>query len=556
MKEPVLCLVGRPNVGKSTLFNRIIGKRLALVENSPGVTRDRHYAPADHLGRRFLLVDTGGFDPHDDSGVFSAVRKQCLAAIQEADLIVHVLDARSGATPDDADIVTMLRRSKKPVLWAASKVDTQAHEALASEFYELGIPEVFPVSGVHGLGVAELLDEAIHQLEALHDDLAPLEDEQIEKRERFVIRATQRPFPDHGVDGDGLGDEGFDGDVLGDEGFDDEGLDDERLDDEGLDDQRLAEPESGGPGDPDGPETTPAPSAEPQKMPPIRVALIGRPNAGKSSLMNRLLGEDRSVVHNAPGTTRDPVDVPFEVDGQEFILVDTAGIRRRKYVKEGMELVAVIQAVRALERAHVVCLVCDSELGLTEQDAKLASLAEDRGRAMVVLLNKWDTVRDPRTRKELERDRDRKLRFVSHCPMIKVSALTGKNTQKIPGEVTKVFREAHTRVPTSWLNRFLAQMVERRPPAAYMGKQVRLYYMTQAQVNPPTFLVYVSHPKGITKPYRRFLANRLREVFGFHGTALRLVVKPHRDRPSRKRKRKPKIEKGTSRKRKARRGRR
>ncbi len=451
-EDPIVCIVGRPNVGKSTLFNRIIGKRSALVENTPGVTRDRHYASMEHTGRRMLLVDTGGFDPGDKDTIFSAVREQCHIAIEEADVIIHVVDARQGLTPDDEEIASLLRKSGKIVLRAANKVDSKELDVMAHEFFALGADKVFPVSASHGLGVADLLDEVIWEAERIGFFGAEEAGESLEKKD----------------DSD---------------------------------------------------------------QEPIRVALIGRPNAGKSSLMNRLLGEDRALVHDVPGTTRDPVDVVFSANGQEFILVDTAGIRRRKYVKEGMELVAVIHAVRAMERAHVVCLVCDAGLGITEQEARLGAMVQDKGRAVVVLLNKWDKVTDSTMAEKLQKELEHRLRFISHCPVLKVSALTGKNTSRIPGKVVEVFRKAHTRLATSEINRFLEEIVSRRPPPAFHGKHVRLYYMTQPQVNPPTFVVFVSHPKGITMPYRRYIINRIRETFGFDGTAIRLVVRPHRDRP-------------------------
>jgi len=484
-REPVICIVGRPNVGKSTVFNRIIRKRLALVENSPGVTRDRHYASAEHCGKPMLLVDTGGFDPKDKSGIMAAVRVQCRVAIEEADLIIHLMDARSGLTPDDVEIADLLRRSEKPVLWAANKVDSHDLEHLVNEFYVLGAERVFPVSGAHGLGVADLLDEVNFEIERT---MGP------------ETRTSADIVTDRDQEGAAQADDKGDG-----------------CREEHSLDGSAGKVESGG-------------------KSPIRVALIGRPNAGKSSLMNRLLGEERSLVHNTPGTTRDPVDVAFSHGGQEFVLVDTAGIRRRKYVTEGMELVAVIHAIKAMERAHVVCLVCDSELGITEQDSKLAALAEDRGRAMVILLNKWDTVKESRKKKELIDEQKRRLRFVSHCPVLRVSALTGKRTGGIPGSIVDVFKQANKRISTSELNRFLDEMVMRRPPAAYQGKHVRLYYMTQPQVNPPTFIVFASHEKGLTKPYRRFLINRLREMFSFKGTAVRLFVRAHRDRPERTKK--------------------
>jgi GTP-binding protein len=454
---PIVCIVGRPNVGKSTLFNRIAGRRLALVQDTPGVTRDRHYADVEWRDRSYVLVDTGGFDPLDEESVMAAVRGQCLAAIDEADVIIYLMDAREGLLPDDADIVRLLRRSGKPTVWAAGKVDTKNQEMLAHELYELGADRVFPVSGAHGTGVGDLLDAL---------------DERLPRREE--------------EDAEGEEEQGAEG--------------------------------AGG-----------------EEARPVKLALIGRPNAGKSSLMNRLLGEERSVVHSEPGTTRDPVDVAFEVNGSPFVLVDTAGMRKRPRVIDQTEHLSVLHAIKAMERADVACLVCDGSLGIGEQEARLASLVERRGRGLVVVVNKWDLVREERERKHLDHQLRRRLRFVEHCPVVRISALTGKGVGRVIPTATRVYEEGRVRVPTSDLNRWLEESIARRSPPSFSGQPISFYYVTQPRVAPPTFVFFVNKPKGVQPPYRRFLANRLREAFGFEGTPLRLFFRAHGNRQSSRR---------------------
>jgi GTP-binding protein len=443
---PVVCIVGRPNVGKSTLFNRIVGEKLALVQDFAGVTRDRHYAATDWGGRSFHLVDTGGFDPQERSGVMAAVRNQCLAAISEADVIVYLMDARQGLLPDDQEIIQLLRQSQKPILWTAGKIDTPDQINGSHELYEFGAEQIFPVSPLHGLGVGDLLDAVIALLPR-------------NENEKQAVSDTETR----------------------------------------------------------------------NGLPVVRLALIGRPNAGKSSLFNRLVGQNRAVVHSTPGTTRDPVDVPFESQGYPFILVDTAGMRRKARIHQAMEHISVLQSIRAIEHAHVACLVCDAAVGIAEQEARLASLVQQRGKTLLIAINKWDLVKnDTEKKKKLADELRRRLRFVAHCPVLRVSALTGNTTSKIGPAALSLFKEAHKRIPTSDLNRWLAEMVDRRSPPSAGRRPIRFYYVTQPMVAPPTFVFSTNHPKSVGASYKRFLANRLRECFGFTGTPLKLKFKQHR----------------------------
>jgi GTP-binding protein len=427
-------------VGKSTLFNRLVGRRLAIVQNDPGVTRDRLYGQGDWDGKEFVVVDTGGLTPTAPSVLSRSIEAQARVAIDEADVILHVVDVRDGLTPEDREVATLLRQSGKPVLLAANKADGARGELEAAEFYELGFSTVYPVSAQHGRNLADLLDALVAAL----SDLA-LEEGALEEDAEDAA---------------------------------------------------------------------------------IRVALVGRPNAGKSSLVNRLIGEDRMLVDAQPGTTRDPVDSLWEVADQRFRLIDTAGIRRKRAAALDMEKIAVVKAVRAVERAQVACQVIDAEAGATEQDARIASLCNQGGRALVLVVNKIDRVpvKSPAWR-EMERALWERLRFVTYAPLVAVSATEGQGISKLPGVIVRVFSEWNRRITTSVLNRFLADAVADHHPAAFRGKEVKLYYVTQASVRPPTFVFSTSHPDGVKENYRRYLANRLRETFQFEGTPLRLFFR-------------------------------
>lgn len=438
---PVLSLVGRPNVGKSSLFNRLVGGRPALVEDMPGVTRDRRYGVCTWGQARFRVVDTGGLDP-TAVGILAAMRSQTLRAVEDASVLVLVLDAAEGVTSVDEDVADLLRRTGKPVLVAVNKVDSSRRESALAEAYALGYRDVFGVSASHGRGVGDLLDAAVA--------------------------------------------------VLG----------------------KAALPENQG-------VQTPSDDA------PIRIAFVGKPNAGKSSLVNRLLGEERVLVHDQPGTTRDPIDTPFQADGREFVLVDTAGLRRRRAIDTQTEAVAAKMARDQLARADVVALVIDAGLGATAEDAKLASFIEESGRAAVVILNKMDLVRRAETDARIAATRE-VLDFIDYAPFLTMSANTGRGVAAIPGIAARVFEQWSRRVPTSDLNRTFEEFVARRlPPSGPAGKHVKLYFITQADVRPPTFFVSTNAPKAVGQPYRRYIVNQLRQAYGFEGAPLRMAVRGH-----------------------------
>jgi GTPase len=447
--RPLVALVGRPNVGKSSLFNRLVGGRPALVEDMPGVTRDRRYGVCDWSGARFRVVDTGGLDPSAE-GILGAMRSQTLRALDEGDVVIFVVDAREGITAVDEDVARVLRRTGKPVFIAANKVDSSNRDAAAAEAFALGFDQVFPVSATHGRGVGELLDEVIAVL-GDRVRLAPAADEPVE-------------------------------------------ADDEE-------------------------SVAPAPSGA------IRVAFVGKPNVGKSSLVNRLLGEERVLVHHEPGTTRDPIDTPFRVGEQDFVLVDTAGLRRRRSVDTLTEAVAAKMSRDQLARADVAAVVIDLQLGATTEDAKLASLVEESGRSALIVLNKADLIPRAELDARIQATREQ-LAFMSWAPIVLTSARTGRGVLDIPTEARRVFREWSRRVGTSELNRHFEEIVARRPPpSGPSGRHVRLYYVTQADVCPPTFYVSTNLPKAIGEPYRRYLTNQLRQIYGFEGSPLRVALR-------------------------------
>lgn len=460
---PVLSLVGRPNVGKSSLFNRLVGGRPALVEDMPGVTRDRRYGLCTWGKSKFRVVDTGGLDPNA-AGILAAMRSQTLRAVDEAAALVLVLDAAEGVTAVDEDVAELLRRTGKPVLVAVNKVDSSLRDSALAEGYALGFAYVFGVSATHGRGVAELLDAAVSALGL-----------------------------EGGPDQTGQGARG----------------------------------EAGPSG-----ETAVDPAVDtasgPVVVPPIRIAFVGKPNAGKSSLVNRLLGEERVLVHDQPGTTRDPIDTPFRAGEREFVLVDTAGLRRRRAIDTQTEAVAAKMARDQLARADVVALVIDANLGASAEDAKLAAFIEESGRGAMVILNKMDLVRRADTDATLSAAREA-LGFVGWAPFLPMSAHTGRGVAAIPQLAERVFAQWTRRVPTSELNKSFEEIVARRlPPSGPNGRHVKLYFITQADVRPPTFFVSTNLPAAVGHPYRRYLVNQLRQAYGFEGAPLRLALREHR----------------------------
>ncbi len=455
--RPLVALIGRPNVGKSSLFNRLVGGRPALVEDMPGVTRDRRYGAVDWLNSRFRVVDTGGLDP-SAAGILGAMRAQTLKAVDEADVLVFVVDGVEGLTSVDSEVARLLRRANKPVVLALNKVDSTKREEALGELYGLGFDDVFPISAGHGRGIGELLDRLV---------------------ELLGPAATKAGSPSDAQAG-------------------------------------AAEAEGEG------------------EAGPIRIAFIGKANAGKSSLVNRLLGEERVLVHDVPGTTRDPIDTPFSAGGKQFILVDTAGLRRRRTVESLTDAVAAKMTRDQLARADVAVLVIDAGIGPTTEDAKIAGLIEDAGRAAILLLNKKDLVPRAAVDATVEATKET-FPFLSWAPILWASAITGAGVVEIPRVAAKVFGEASRRISTGELNRFLETVVATRPPpSGPMGKHVRLFFGTQVSSKPPTFVFSASHPDVVPLSYRRFLANQIRETYGFEGTPVRIVLR------ERKRKRRSK----------------
>jgi GTP-binding protein len=441
---PLVALVGRPNVGKSTLFNRIVGRRLAIVEDTPGVTRDRQYAEADYAGRRFRAVDTGGFTPRAEEQLVRAVREQADAAIREADVLVLVVDAEQGLAGADRELAALLRKGGKPVLLAANKIDSARREEAMDlgELHSLGF-DVFPLSAEHGRGVAELLDAAVEKLPP-----------------------------------------------------------------------RTAEEEQ-----------PPAEERDTQPGGPVRLAVVGRPNVGKSTLLNRLLGEERFVATAMPGTTRDAVEESTEHEGRTFVLVDTAGLRKKRQVIDRVEVFSAQRALRAVEHADVVVVLTEAtQLGV-EQDARIAAQAEERGRAVILAVNKWDLVRDKEAEaKRLRDEAARHLQHVGYAPLIFVSALEGTRVHRIFDLAAELHDEAATRIKTPELNDWVQRTQEEHPAPLWHGYPVRFSYANQVGVRPITIAIQCNRPQAVDDAYRRFLVNRFRDRFQLR-VPVRLVLR-------------------------------
>jgi GTP-binding protein len=439
MARGLVAVVGRPNVGKSTLFNRLVGDRVAIVEDEPGTTRDRIYAPVEWRGREFTLVDTGGLD--DAEGAMeTAVREQAQAAIDEADVVVFVVDAKDGVLPVEHDVADRLRRARKPVILAANKAESWRTEAQAAEFYELGLGDLFSVSALQGVGTGDLLDAIVERL--------------------------------------------------------------------------------------------PAPSAEAgPDTGEARIAIVGRPNVGKSSFLNRLAGEERSVVSEIPGTTRDTVDTVITRDGRNIRLVDTAGIRRRGRIDEGIEKFALLRTVRALERADVAILITDATEGITAQDVHIAGYALEAYIGLVLAVNKWDLVpHSAENTSAVEATIDREFHFAPWLEHRFVSAKTGRGVEEALAAAVEVVEERKKRIPTAELHRMLVEAVAAHPPPADRnGKEVRFHHVTQAKGPAPTFVFFVDRPAAVHFSYSRYLENKIRERFGFAGTPLKLELRGARE---------------------------
>ncbi|HEY3804772.1 MAG TPA: ribosome biogenesis GTPase Der [Kofleriaceae bacterium] len=457
MTAPLIAIVGRPNVGKSTLFNRLVGGRPALVHDTPHLTRDRRYGEADYFGAPLRIVDTGGLDPEAEREVIGAgIHRQALRAIDEANALVLVVDGRAGVSSIDHALAKQLRATGKPLFLAINKMDHPSRDDLQHEFHELGLSAMYPVSASHGRGIDALLEAITHAV-------------------------GSKPV----LERDPLFDE--------------------------------PEPES---------ESEP----EPETNKPLRVAFVGRPNAGKSSLTNRLLGEERSLVHHDAGTTTDPVDSPFSIGGRDYVLIDTAGIRRKARIDEDVEKIAVTMALGQIERADVVVLVIDAGIGPAEQDARIAGRVEEAGRGLVIALNKSDLVTGDANKTSLRDLTTDTFHFLSWAPTTMISAQRGDGVDKLLDLVDRAAAEHKKRIPTAQLNRFFAEVIEEMPPPIHHGRAVRINYIAQGASRPPTFILWANTPDGLAPSYKRFIANRLREAYGFRGTPIRIFVKAKKDR--------------------------
>ena len=434
MTKPLVAIVGRPNVGKSTLFNRLIGRRLSIVEDTPGVTRDRIYADAEWLDYAFTLIDTGGIEPDSDDKIAVQMRRQAELAIETADVILFLVDGREGLTSADQEVASLLRKSKKPVVLGVNKIDAQKFEEGMYEFYELGLGNPISISASQGLGLGDLLDEVV------------------------------RDFPKS----------------------------------EGGEENRR-----------------------------INIAVAGKPNVGKSSLVNALLGEERSIVSDIPGTTRDSIDSFFSYGGRDYTLVDTAGIRRKRSIEdESIERYSVIRSLGAVRRADVVLFVCDAEQGLSEQDVRIAGYAHEEGKPSVVVVNKWDLIeKDTYTMDKFKKKLYADLAFMSYAPMLFVSALTGQRVGKIMDLANEVYDQSCRRITTGTLNDILNEAVMAVEPPSDKGRRLKLYYATQASIQPPTFIVFVNDSNLVHFSYERYLENYFRKSFGLEGTPVRMLFR-------------------------------
>lgn len=431
MSNPLIAIVGRPNVGKSTFFNKVVGRKISITEDRPGVTRDRLYADAEWRGRTFSLVDTGGIEIKSDDIMWRQIKKQAEVAIDTANVILFFVDGREGLTTSDYDVAEMLRKSKKPVILVVNKIDEYSEEKVF-EFYSLGLGEPYPVSSEHGKGIGDVLDECVSYFEK----------------------------------------------------------------NAGEEDDSL------------------------------KIAVVGKPNAGKSSIVNRLLGFERSIVTDIAGTTRDAIDTKFTYDGRSYTIIDTAGIRKKAKVEDDIEYYSVMRAFDAVRRADVCLLVVDSTEGLTEQDTKIIGYVHEQGKPSVIVMNKWDLIeKDTNTINKFEEKLKEELKFMDYFQSVYVSAKTGQRAEKIMKEVDRVYSNAHMRIPTGTLNDLILDTVRANEPPSYNGRRLKVYYTSQVAVAPPTFVLFVNSSDLMHFSYERFLENSIRKAFDFSGTPIKIVTR-------------------------------
>lgn len=432
--KPLVAIVGRPNVGKSTLFNKIVGKRIAIVEDTPGVTRDRIYADADWLNYKFTLIDTGGIEPESEDIIAKQMRRQAELAIETANVIVFIVDGRAGITAADEEVADMLRRCKKPIVLVVNKVDHPKFEDTVYDFYSLGIGTPISISAEQGLGIGDMLDEVVAGFEAIEDE------------------------------------------------------------DENKN---------------------------------VGIAVVGRPNVGKSSLVNALLGQERTIVSNIPGTTRDAIDSPFTWRGNEYTLIDTAGIRRKRSIEdETVERYSVIRSLAAIRRCDIALIVVDAERGLSEQDVRIAGYVHEEGKASVLIINKWDTIeKDTYTVEEFKKKMLVDLAFMSYVPMLFISAKTGQRVNKVMEIADYAYQQNTMRISTGKLNDIVNEAVTMNDPPVNNGRRLRIYYSTQVCIQPPTFVIFVNEPDLMHFSYRRYLENYIRKSFSLTATPIHLIIR-------------------------------
>ena len=440
MAKPIVAILGRPNVGKSTLFNRLTGGRAAIVEDTPGVTRDRLYRDAEWLGKTFTLIDTGGIEfSSGEESMSGLIRKQAEIAMREADVILFLVDSRAGLLPQDEQIAGQLRRTSKPVILVVNKVEQFKNNPYLYEFYRLGLENVVCISAEHGMNTGDLLDLIVS---------------------KFTMTTEDDYEPDV-----------------------------------------------------------------------IKIAVVGRPNVGKSSLVNAILGQERVIVSNVPGTTRDAIDVPFEKEGQRYVLIDTAGMRRLRNIEEATERYSVIRALRAVDRSDVALMVIDGLEGVTEQDKRIAGYVHEAGKGVIVIVNKWDIVeKDDKTMKKFDEEIRRELGFMQYAPTLYVSALTKQRVVKITDLINFVAEQQSHRISTSVLNEVVSEAVQLTPPPSDKGKRLKILYVTQAGIKPPHFILFVNEPELLHFSYQRYLENKFRENFGFEGTPLKITVRKREEK--------------------------
>lgn len=434
MAKPIVAIVGRPNVGKSTLFNKLAGKRISIVEDHPGVTRDRIYTEVEWLDKTFTLIDTGGIEPYSEDVLLKQMKSQAEVAIETAEVIVFLVDGQEGVTSSDQEVANLLRRAKKNIILAVNKIDAPKYKDNIYEFYNLGLGEPMGISSGQALGLGDLLDEII------------------------------KNFP-----------------TEGEEAYD---------------------------------ENT------------IKVAVVGKPNVGKSSLVNKILGEERVIVSDVPGTTRDAIDTPFTVGDSKYVFIDTAGMRKRGKVFENIERYSVVRSLTAIERADVCLMLIDAKEGVSEQDSKIAGYVHDQGRAVVIVVNKWDVVeKDDKTIEKYKADIKNELSFMDYAPMIFISALTGQRVPKVMELINHVSNQHAMRISTGLLNDIVNEAVLMNQPAISGGRRLKIYYTTQVSVKPPTFAVFVNEPSLMHFSYQRYLENQIRKAFSFEGTPIRFLLR-------------------------------